>query len=142
MVEVREPRRDAGRRPWTLMLLVLSGALIATAVWLGVSDNPPGILLVHLAAASFVLAFVHRWRVPRRFLWLMLLSVAGFVVFAVLHNLLDAIGENLAGVAVLGPVLSGLAVLFFLLAIFVCPPAAIIGAVGVLVSGVARRGKE
>ncbi|MCU0612096.1 MAG: hypothetical protein MUE60_09950, partial [Candidatus Eisenbacteria bacterium] len=63
----------------TLVLFVACGALAIAAAALGISDSPPGILCAFLAAAAFVLAFVHPWRAPRQFLRLAGMSVAGLV---------------------------------------------------------------
>jgi hypothetical protein len=43
-----------------VLLFVCGLSAIASGV-VGISDNPPGILLAFLAAAAFVLGFVHPW---------------------------------------------------------------------------------
>jgi len=56
--------------------------------------------------------------------------VAGFVVFAILHNVFDAVATLAASVRAVHGLLEGLSVAAFLLAILICPPAMLVGAVG------------
>lgn len=49
-------------RTRTLVFLAICGVAAIAAVLVGISDNPPGILLAFTAAAAFVLAIVHPWR--------------------------------------------------------------------------------
>ena len=118
----------------TLGLLAACGVTAAAAALVGISDNPPGIILALLSAAAFFLAFTHPWRTPRPYLRLLGASVLGLVLFAVLHNVFEAIGGMVAGP---GPLRSLLQTLFlvlsitsFSLAILVCPPAIALGALG------------
>jgi uncharacterized membrane protein (UPF0136 family) len=78
----------------TLILLVICGLLAITAASLGIDDNPPGILLAFLAATAFILAFVHPWRTAKKFMFLVLASVIGFVLFAILNIIFDSIAQN------------------------------------------------
>ncbi len=78
----------------TLILLAVCGLLAIAASVIGIDDNPPGILLAFLAATAFILAFVHPWRTPRKFLFLLLASVLGFGLFIILNILLDSITQN------------------------------------------------
>ena len=80
------------KRPLMLFLAVGCIALAAGLV-VGVSDNPPGLILVYLASGSFILAFAHRWRGVKGYVILLIVSLVGFPVAAVLHNLLYALGE-------------------------------------------------
>jgi hypothetical protein len=68
-------------RKMTLILLAICGLLAITAATIGIDDNPPGILLAFLAATAFVLAFVHPWRTAKKFMFLLLASVLGFVLY-------------------------------------------------------------
>jgi hypothetical protein len=104
-----------------------------------VSDNPPGILLAFLAATAFILSFVHPWRTARQYGLLLLASVLGLLVFAVLHNVFEAAGGKTAGVGVIQGLLQGLGVAAFLLAIMICPPAMLVGAVGWVITLIRNR---
>jgi uncharacterized membrane protein (UPF0136 family) len=68
-------------RTRTFILLAVCGLLAIAAAAIGIDDNPPGVLLAFLAATAFVLAFVHPWRTARKFMFLLLASFLGFVLY-------------------------------------------------------------
>ena len=109
------------QRRRTLLFLVICGALAAAAGVVGVDDDLPGQSLAWLSAIALVLAFVHPWRTSRRFLLLIGASVLGFVVFAVLSAVMENAGVGGGGV-------------FFLLALFLCPAAVLVGITGAVVT--------
>lgn len=122
-----------------ILFFALAALLCAAAFLVGISDNPPGILLAYGACACVILAWAHRWRRPGPFLKLAIASLVGFFVGAVLHNLLYAVAHswpNLPGV-ILGLV-EGLHVAFFLIAVLLCPPGVLIGVIGWLSTGIWR----
>lgn len=114
----------------TLALIAAGCVFLAVALLIGISDNPPGLVLCYLAVTAFILAWVHTWRTVKRFLILLVASLIGFPVFAILHNVFYAFGEMASGVKVLAPMLTSLEVLFFLMGVLVCPPGILVGAVG------------
>ena len=136
------PKGTMRVRKISLVLVAISCVSLIAAFLVGISDNPPGITLCYLAATTFMLAFVHTWRRLRTFLILLGAGVIGFVLFAVLHNLFYALGIMAKDVAVLPQLLEFLHAAFFLIAIMVCPPAALIGAVGSVVVAVMNKGKQ
>jgi hypothetical protein len=133
--------RTGGRRSrrWTLGLLAAGCVFLAAGLVLGVADNPPGLALAYLAVSAWILAFAHRWRRVKSFLLLLAASLVGFPVLVVLHNLFYALAEMAAGIAGLRQVLGFLEVVFFLLAVLVCPPGVLIGALGSGLSALRRR---
>jgi hypothetical protein len=114
-------------------MLFLGGAaiLLAAALLVGISDNPPGLVLMYAAMASFILAFTHRWRSTKQFMILLVASLVGFPLTAVLHNAFYALGELLPTIK---PVAGAIHVVFFLAAILLCPVGVVIGAVGSVVT--------
>jgi len=70
----------------TLILVVICGLLAIAAAMAGIDDNPPGILLAFLAAITLVFAFAHPWLTSRQFLYFLLVSVIGMIVFVILNN--------------------------------------------------------
>jgi hypothetical protein len=115
----------------TLLLLLICSLLTITAAFLGVDDNPPGILLAYLAAISFVLAFTHPWRTVRKFVFLLLASVLGFVLFIILNIIFDTITQNLAtSEELLNLIQSPTTDALILTFTMICPAAFIIGVVG------------
>ena len=118
----------------TLVLLAVCALLALAALVVGIADNPPGILLAFLAAAALATAFAHPWRSSKSFRRLMYASGAGFLVFTVLHNVFYAITTvpDLPRSAEL--VFTGASVASFLIAILLCPPFFVVGAVGAVVT--------
>lgn len=115
----------------TLILLVVCGLSAMASVVVGIDDNLPGILLALLAATAFVLAFAHPWRTTRKFMFLLLASVLGFVLFIILNILFDSIAQNPATSSALqnliqSPAIDALNLIFAML----CPAAFIVGVVG------------
>jgi hypothetical protein len=126
-------------RTVSFVFLAACCASAIAAVAVGINDNPPGILLAFLAAAAFVLVFVHPWRTARQFKFLFYISVLGLALFAILHNVLEAVASTWASAGALHIPLEGLSVAAFLLAVLVCPPAFLIGAVGWVTMSIRNR---
>jgi len=117
-------------RTLTVVFLVICCAAVIAAGVVGIEDNAPGILLAFSAVAALILAFVHPWRTTKQFGLLLLGAVLCFVIFAILHNVFHGVAGSMESAQVLQKLLEGLGVVTFLLAILVCPPAAIVGLVG------------
>lgn len=117
----------------TLLLSTAAAGLVLAALLVGVSDNPPGIVLVALASVALVAAAVHPWRTPGPFVFLLVASIIGFVVLVVLHNLLDGVAGLMSDGNVLRLLVQGIGVTAFLLAIFVLPAAVLVGAGGAII---------
>ena len=126
------------KRP-TILFFALGCIALTAGLLVGISDNPPGLILVYLASASFILAITQRWRTVRSYVILLIASIVGFLVAAVLHNLLYGLGEVAGDLALLKAAAEVLHVAFFLIAIFLCPVGVIIGAVGSLLTWRRRR---
>ena len=52
----------------TLILLVVCGLLAIASIFVGIDDNPSGVLLALFSAITFILAFSHPWRTTRKFI--------------------------------------------------------------------------
>lgn len=78
----------------TIALLGICGILSIASTVVGIDDNPPGVLLALFAAIALVLAFVHPWRITKKFLFLILVSLLGFVFFIFLNIISDSIVQN------------------------------------------------
>jgi uncharacterized membrane protein len=113
-------------------------AIAAAAV--GIDDNPPGILLAFLAATAFVLAFVHPWRTARKFIFLLLASVLGFVLFVILSIIFDSVAQNPATSGALQDLMQSPAFdTLNLIIALICPAAFIVGAIGSVVMFIRSR---
>jgi hypothetical protein len=118
-------------RKTTPILLAICGLLAIVAVVVGINDNLPGILLAFLAATAFVLAFVYPWRTARKFIFLFLASILGFVLFITLNIILDTVAQNPATSGALQDLLQSPAInAFSTIIAMVCSAAFIVGAVG------------
>jgi hypothetical protein len=124
---------EVGSRKTTFILLAICGASLAITLFIGISDNPPGILLCFLAAIALILAFVHTWRKAKYFLILLGVSLIGFFVFVVLHNLFWSLGQMAEDITILKNLLNFIDAVSFLVALLVCPAGCLIGAVGSLI---------
>lgn len=138
MLEALSTRHN---RTVSFVFLIVCVLLAIASRVVGISDNPPGILLAFLATGAFVLAFVHPWRTARQFRFLLFGSVLGFVIFAILHNVFDAVASKWATAGALHILLEGLSVAAFLLALLGFPPAVFIGAVGWVAMAIRYRGR-
>jgi hypothetical protein len=128
-------------RKTTVTFLVIAGILAAAAGIVGISDNPPGILLAFGAAAALVLAFVHPWRTSRQFRYFFYISFVGFALLVVVHNVFEVVAGRMGGPGFVVAVLQGIQVAAFLIAVLICPPALVIGAVGAVVVWIRNRGR-
>jgi hypothetical protein len=78
----------------TIVFLVICVLSAIGSVIVGIDENPPGILLAFLAAIAFILAFAHPWRTVRKFVFLLLASILGIVLFIVLDIILNSTIQN------------------------------------------------
>lgn len=98
------------------------------ALVIGLDGNAVSNLLAIVSANALVLAVVHPWRRLRYFRYLLLASLVGFAGFALLHNLLEMAAASVSGLfSSFLQLLSGFA---FFTALYLCPPALIIGVIG------------
>lgn len=120
------------RRVTLIFLAVFCLAAIATLA-IGLDGNTPANVLALVAATALVLAFAHPWRRAREFKYLFYASGLGFGVFVALHGLFEVGAGATASVGPLHAILQVLSVVAFLAAIFVCPPALVIGLGGAVI---------
>ena len=109
----------------TYIYLALGVISLVLAAIIGISDNPPGLILSFLGSVFFILAFTHNWQKPKPYIILLIASLAGFVVSVILHNVFEVVGKE--------TFLELVGVFFFLLAIFLCPAGVIVGGIGSLI---------
>ena len=126
----------------TLLLLALAIVAITIALIIGVSDNPPGIIILYSGIILLIISLVYIWRKIRPFLILLIVSIVGVPVFAVLHNIFYGIAELTSNIKLLPEILSFFDVMSFLIALIICPSAIIVGMGGVLILLVKRKNSE
>ena len=115
-----------------LTLLACAAVLLGAALVVGISDNPPGVLLAFLSSIALVTALAVGLRTKRQFEILLLASLLLFVGAAVLHNVFEA-AASVAGAAWLKAAGEVIGVTFFLVAIFLCPAGIVVGLIGLIV---------
>ncbi len=122
--------RTQFERSGTKPLLALGFILIVAALIIGISDNPPGIALVYLGIALLVFSLIHHWRSARNFGTLLAVSVIGFPVMVLLHNIFEMLNEQLGPLLVASQLLEGLSVVFFIGAVLIAPAVVVVGILG------------
>jgi len=112
-------------------ILIAAGIILGiTAAILGISDNPPGIILLYLSLTCLAVAWVWNWHSPRDFWILLGLAVLSFPVGVILHNMLYALGTVIEGIPVLVGLVGFLEAIFFLIAVIVVGPVAVVALAG------------
>jgi len=127
----------------TLILLVICCLSVIASTVMGIDENPPGILLALLAAVTFVLAFSHPWRTARKFMFLLLAALLGFVLFIIVSIVSDSIVQNPASSDALqnliqSPVNEALSIISAML----CSAAFLVGVVGAGVMFIRSRSQK
>jgi len=127
----------------TLILLVICCLSAIASTVMGIDENPPGILLALLAAVTFVLAFSHPWRTARKFMFLLLAALLGFVLFIIVSIVSDSIVQNPASSDALqnliqSPVNEALSIISAML----CSAAFLVGVVGAVVMFIRSRSQK
>jgi hypothetical protein len=129
-----------GNRNKTFILLAICGLLAIVAAAVGIDDNPVGILLAFLSATAFVLVIVHPWRTARKFMFLILAALLGFILFIILNIILDTAAQSPATTSALQDLLnSPIANAFSIIIAMTCVAAFIVGAVGSVVMAIRNR---
>ena len=77
-----------------MFILAFLGCASLTVGWIiGVDDNLPGILLAYAGIVLITYAFIHHWKKSKNYVILLVASIIGFIVFAILHNVLEAVNN-------------------------------------------------
>jgi len=112
-------------------VLITAGALACyTAFIVGVADNPPGIISLYIGLSFLAGAWVWNWPSPRDFWTLLMISIAAFPVSVVLHNMFYALASLINESQILANLLGFLDALFFLAAVMVVGPTALVALIG------------
>ena len=117
----------------TIIFFSISGLSLLMAFVIGISDNPPGILLCYVSSASLILVFIHNWTRLRSFLILLGTSIVGFFLFVLLHNLFYALAEYSSNIIILKSIFDFLHVITFIIAVILCPAALFVAIIATLI---------
>lgn len=124
----------------SLAFLTAAVVSMAAAVPLGVDDSLPGALLGVIAVLAAILAFAHPWRDEGPFRFLLWGSLAAVVPCGILAGFFESLQDTMSAGPAWQVIVHVLNVVFFGLAMFIFPPAMLVGLVGSL--AVARRARK
>ena len=139
---LEEGAQGRRKRKEVFILAGIFCALVISAIVVGVSDNIPGIVLCYLATVVLAVASTRTWRKTKRFLILVVASVIGFFVFVFLHNAFYALTILTKHIAALSHLMEAFHVVFFIIAVFLCPATFLVGAAGSIVCAIIERRKR
>lgn len=117
-------------RPRTGVIAGIGIAFLLIASIIGISDHPPGIAMSYLGLFLLTLALTHHWDRPREYGTLLAVAAISFPVLVLLHNICDTINHQIGVIPVLNQLLGGIAVISFILAVFVVPAVVVVSVVG------------
>ena len=137
-----ESAQGRRKRKEIFMLAGIFCALVISAIVIGVSDNMPGIVLCYLATVVLVMVPTRTWRKTRRFLILLGAALIGFLVFVFLHNAFYALTILTDHIVILSHLMEALHVIFFIIAVFLCPAIFLVGVMGSIVCAIIGRRKQ
>lgn len=126
-------------RKETVALLAVFLALLIAALLVGFKDSVTGIVLSYLATIVLVFLLTFNWHEVKKFLILLGASIAGFLVFIWLHNVLDAMGVTTGDGTILSSLLGFVRVVFFYIIVFICPVCWVVGAAGSVMVFIRRK---
>ena len=128
--------RGRRKRKEVLILAGIFCALLGSALIIGINDNIPGLILCYLAAVTLIVAPVRGWRRTKKFLILLGASVLSFFVFVVLHNAFYALTMVTSHIAVLSHLMEAFHVIFFIIAVLLCPAAFLVAIAGSIICAI------
>ncbi len=134
-----QPHTAASRTRATVLWAVVGAALLMLALVFRVEGRAFGLGLLYGGVTALILAAAHRWRRPGPFVALLVAGAIGFPVFSILHNGLWAMARLAEWAPLLRWPLEALQVASFMIALFVCPPAVVVGALGAVATLIAGR---
>jgi hypothetical protein len=139
-VGMSETFSTPGSRTRSYLFFGICAILAIISIAIGIDDNPPGLLLAYLAGISLILAFVHPWRIARKFIYLLLASALGMVLFIILNIITDAIVQNPGASAALQDLIQSPAFeVINTVIVIIFPAAFLVAAVGAVVAFIRSR---
>jgi uncharacterized membrane protein len=125
---------DKEKKTVALSLMVFSLILILTGFVIGIADNPTGISFLFVGMVSMVFSFTQMQNGYRIYLKLFIVSLIGFIISVLLHNLLYAFAEINHDVSVIYNMINFVSALYFILAVIIFPVTAFVGLTGFIVT--------
>lgn len=119
-------------RKRTSVLIGLALIAVSLSVFLGIEDNPAGIVVIYIGVMLLILSMTYIWRLKKAFLILALISAVGFPFFIVLHNIFFGISELIMHIKLVSDLTYLLDTVSFLIAMLICPPGVLAGLGGAL----------
>ena len=122
--------KDDRRRSLTFMAIGLIFIIVSSVI--GLSDNLPMIFICGTGIILAGLAFVHHWNEIRKFQIFIIASFLGLAFFILMHNVFYGLAEYSKEIVLLPDILNFLSVIFFILAVLICPAGIVIGIIGLI----------
>ena len=117
-------------RPTTGPLFGVGMVLILIALFIGISDNPPGVGLTYFGIVFICFSMIHHWRSARDFGVLLAVAVISFPVMVLIHNIFDTINTKIGVIPVVNQLLSGIAVISFVGGVLIAPAVVVVAILG------------
>ncbi|MCB9211427.1 MAG: hypothetical protein H6609_18845 [Ignavibacteriales bacterium] len=89
------------------------------------TESQLGLVIIFMGVVFIVSSFTYKIQKPKSFLILLFSSIGSFIVFALLHNIFEGLGD--------GTIFKSIGAFFFILAIILCPAAITVGIIGFIV---------
>ena len=123
----------------TFLLIALAIIAITIGLIIGISDNPPGIIILYAGTILLMVSFIHIWKK----IWPRWPRGPGPIVpdpvFVVLHNIFFGIAELNSDARLLSEVFSFFDAMSFIIALIICPSGIVVGLGGVLILFIKRK---
>ncbi|MEJ2596647.1 MAG: hypothetical protein P8100_16320 [bacterium] len=129
-------------RKITVGLLVTGVCFILAALIAGIADNLPGIILLFIGLLALMFSLIHPWRETKSYLILLIVSLAGGVLFAVLHNIFHALSIKLADLKFIADLFEVAGAVSFVIAVLICPVGLLIGFFGTILTYFLRQNPQ
>lgn len=104
----------------------------------GIDDNLPGVILLYLSSIFLVLTLIFQWKNNDRYLYLILGSILGLILFGLLHNLFEVLEQNIKSESI-SIIVNYIGIGFFFIALFLAPSALIVGIFGIFINKISKK---
>ncbi len=125
--------KDNKERKVSIIFLIVGIILLSTSLIIGIPQNTIGSTVFFLSVVSFMLVYIHAWKKTSKFQILTIASFISLIFFIMAHNIFAGTAEVSASIPLLQKFIEGLDILFFYIAIFICPAGILLGFAGIIV---------
>ena len=131
------PENDKERKT-SIIFLIIGIFLLIISLVIGIPKNTTGSTIFFLSVVSFMLVYIHAWKKISKFQILTIASIISLFFFIMAHNIFAGTAEVSEGIPFLQKIIEALDIIFFYIAVFVCPAAALLGLGGLFLFFIRR----